>query len=267
MKNTLKILLITFISFGVYFVLDDMYFKDIRKWFYDLTNQFGTSHIIAYTISGIPLFLGTLLIGRKTSLFESLGLDKSIIKGFLFSLICTLPLFIGFSFVFDFNPKISIDTLLISIVSAGFFEELFFRGFLFGQLFKNTKLGFIPSVFFGALFFGLIHLYQSAELAELVGVFLITFLGGILFAWVYAEWNYNLWLPIFLHMLMNLSWELFSVSDNALGGLYSNVFRLISIGFIITITILYKKKKGMKLEINKNTIWIKKLATTKDKMN
>lgn len=258
MKKTLKVLLIVFISFGVYYFLDDMYFKDIRKWFYELTNQFGISHIITYTLSGVPLFLGTLLISHKTSLFESLGLNKSITNGFLFSLICTLPLLIGFSSVFDFNSKISIDTLLISIVSAGFFEELFFRGFLFGQLFKNTKLGFVPSVFLGAFFFGLIHLYQSTELMELVGIFLITFLGGILFAWVYAEWNYNIWIPIFLHILMNLSWELFSVSNNALGGIYSNVFRLISIGFIIAITILYKKKKGMKLKINKNTIWIKK---------
>jgi membrane protease YdiL (CAAX protease family) len=238
-----------------------MYFKEIREWFYELINQFGTSHIIAYTISGIPLFIGTLLISRKSSLFKSLGLNKSIIKGFLFALICTLPLFIGFSFVFDFNPNIAIDTLLISIVAAGLFEELFFRGFLFGQLFKNTTLGFIPSVVFGALFFGLMHLYQSDELSELIGIFLITFLGGILFAWVYAEWNYNIWAPIFLHMLMNLSWELFSVSDTALGGLYSNVFRLISIGFVIALTLVYKKKKGLKLEINKSTIWIKKASS------
>jgi hypothetical protein len=235
-----------------------MYFKSIRKWIYELTNQFGISHIITYSISGVPLFFCTFLISHKTSLFESLGLNKSITKGFLFSFICTLPLFVGFSFVFDFTPEISIDTILVSIISAGFFEELFFRGFLFGLLFKNTKLGFIPSVFFGALFFGLIHLYQSTELAELIGIFLITFVGGLLFAWAYAEWSYNIWIPVFLHMLMNLSWELFSVSDNALGGIYSNVFRIISIGFIVAITILYKKKKRINLEINKNTIWIKK---------
>lgn len=258
MKNTIKVLLTVFISFGVYFVLDDLYFKDIRKWFYELTNQIGTSHIITYTISGIPLFLGTLLISRKTSFFESLGLNKSITKGFLFSLLCTLPLFVGYSFVFDFNPEVSIDTILISIVAAGFFEELFFRGFLFGLLFKNTKLGFIPSVFFGALFFGLLHLYQSTEPMELIGIFLITFLGGILFAWVYAEWNYNIWIPIFLHMLMNLSFELFSAGENALGGIYMNVFRTMSIILIIALTVIYKKRKKIRLEINKNTIWIKK---------
>lgn len=257
MKNTVKIILIVFISFTIYFVLDGLYFKDLRTWFYELTNQLGTSHIITYMISGIPLLLGTFLIHRRASFFKSWGLNKAILKGFMFALICTIPLYIGFSFVFDFNPKISIDTVLISIVAAGFFEEVFFRSFLFGELFKNTKLGFIPSVFFGALYFGILHLYQSTELGESIGIFLITFLGGILFAWTYAEWSYNIWVPIFLHMLMNLSWELFSVSDNALGGIYSNVFRLVSIGLVIILTVLYKKKKGIKLEVNKKTLWIK----------
>ncbi len=262
MKHKKYVLLIVFVSFGVYFVLDEMYFKVIRTWFYELTYQLGVSHILTYTLSGIPLFVGTYFISHKTSLFESLGLNKSLINGLLFSIICTLPMFIGFTVVFDFNPSIPIDTILISIVAAGFFEELFFRGFLFGQIFKNTQLGFIQSVFFGALYFGLIHLYQSNELMELVGIFSITFLGGILFAWVYTEWKYNLWVPIFLHALMNLSWELFSVSDNALGGLYSNVFRLITIGLVIGLTVWYKKKNGMKLEVNKNTIWINKFSVT-----
>ena len=258
MKNLSKTLLIVLISFGVYFALDELYFKDLRTWLTELINQAGISHIITYAISGIPLYIGTLLLARNSSLVEDLGLNRSIIKGFLFALICTSPMFIGFGFVFDFNFDISINTILISVLAAGFFEELFFRGFLFGLVFKKTNLGFIPSVLFGALFFGILHLHQSSEIGELVGIFLITFLGGILFAWLYAEWNYNIWMPIFLHMLMNLSWELFSVSDNALGGIYSNVFRVLCIALVIALTVIYKKKKGLKLEINRSTVWMKR---------
>jgi membrane protease YdiL (CAAX protease family) len=167
-------------------------------------------------------------------------------------------MYIGFSFIFDFNTDISINTLLISVLSAGFFEELFFRGFLFGLIFRKTKLGFIPSVFFGAVYFGLLHLYQSTELAESIGIFLITFLGGIIFAWVYTEWKFNIWIPIFLHMLMNLSWELFSVSENALGSLYSNIFRFATIGLIIGLTVALKRQNGLKLEINKKNLLRKK---------
>ena len=73
MKHSTRALLIVIISFGIYFVLDDMYFKSIRKWIFELTNQFGVSHIITYTISGIPLFVGAILIARKSSFFEILG--------------------------------------------------------------------------------------------------------------------------------------------------------------------------------------------------
>ncbi|MCK0114913.1 CPBP family intramembrane glutamic endopeptidase [Gelidibacter sp. F63206] len=259
MKNSTKNILIVIISFGIYFVIDDYFFKETRKWIFELTNQLGLSHILTYALSGIPLFLGTLLVSGKANFLKSLGLNQSILKGFLFALICTLPMFIGFSFVFDFDPKISLNTFLISVVAAGFFEELFFRGFLFGLLFSKTKLGFIPSVFFGAFYFGTLHLYQSTDLAEMWGIFLITFLGGVLFAWVFAEWKFNIWIPIFLHLLMNLSWELFDISNNALGGIYSNVFRLVTISLIIALTVLYKMRKGLKLEINKKNILIKKM--------
>lgn len=258
MKNATKALLIVIISFGVYFVLDELFFRSVRKWIFELTNHLGISHIITYTLSGIPLFLGAYLIAGRSGFLESLGLNTSIFKGFLVALVCTLPMFVGFHFLFDFNDEVSLNTLLISVFSAGFFEELFFRGFLFGVIFRYTKLGFIPSVFFGALYFGLLHLYQSDEFAELLGIFLVTFLGGILFAWVYAEWKFNIWIPIFLHMLMNLPWELFSVSDNALGDLYANIFRLATIVLIILLTVVYKRKNRINLEINRKNLLLKK---------
>jgi len=264
MNKSTKALLIILISFGVYFVFDDLFFKDLRKWFFGQTNQLGISHIITYLITGIPLFFGTLLIGRKTDLFQNLGLNKSIIKGFLFALVCTLPMYIGFSIIFEFNPNVKLNTILIGVVSAGFFEELYYRGFLFGLPFRKTKLGFILSVLFGALYFGSLHLYQTTELNELLGIFLITFLGGILFAWIYAEWNFNIWIPVFLHMLMNLAWELYSVSENALGGIYSNIFRLLTIGLVIILTILYKKRKGIKLTINRKNLLFQKQKDSKN---
>jgi len=43
----------------------------------------------------------------------------------------------------------------------------------------------------------------------------------------------NLWVPIGLHLFMNLHWMLFSAGDNALGSIYANVFRAITITFTI----------------------------------
>ena len=58
---------------------------------------------------------------------------------------------------------------------------------------------------------------------------------------------------------MNLSWEIFKVSENALGGVTSNVFRGATIAVAIVATIIYKKRKGMKLVVNKQTLWWKSL--------
>ncbi|UAB82407.1 CPBP family intramembrane metalloprotease [Marixanthomonas sp. SCSIO 43207] len=254
MKKSIKTILIIIVSFGVYFILDDKYFKSLRDLIFDFTNQFGVSHILTYSISGIPLIMGTLIINKKSGFLKGLGLNGSIFRGFLFALICTLPMYIGFSFIFDFNTDISINAILISVVAASFFEEIFFRGFLFGLIYRKTNLGFIPSVFFGAMYFGILHLYQSTELLELLGIFSITFLGGILFAWVFTEWKFNIWVPIFIHALMNFSWELFSVSENALGGVYSNIFRFSTMGLIIGLTVLLKKKNGLKLSVNKSNL-------------
>ncbi|MBK6266088.1 CPBP family intramembrane metalloprotease [Marivirga sp. S37H4] len=256
--KSLRVLWITLLSFAIYFVLDDLYFHSLRKWINEYINQIGVSHIITYSVFGIPLLLGSLLIHHFRNLLSSLGLNGSLAKGFLFPLLCTLPMLIGYAIVFEFNPEINLSLILISAVSAAFFEELYFRGFLFGQLYRFTQLGFLPSILLGAIVFALIHLYQSQDPLTLLGIFLTTFLGAILFAWLYAEWNFNIWIPIFLHLFMNLFWMMFSAGENALGGVYSNVFRILTIVLAIVLTILYKRKKGMKLEVTKSTLWMKK---------
>lgn len=264
MQNRMvKVTLVTLLSFAIYFALDEAFFRTFRTWLNTYINQIGISHLITYTVFGFPLFIATLWLHERSSFFNSLGLDQSITKAFIFALICTLPMFIGFAFVFEFNHNLTLTILLISVLAAAFFEELYFRAFLFGQLFRYTRLGFLPSVLIGALLFGFVHLYQSNDMGELIGIFLVTFSGGILFAWVYTEWDYNLWVPIFLHLLMNLSWEMFSVSENAFGGAYSNIFRMITIALIILLTIFYKKRKRQSLEVNRRTVWKKQAIQSK----
>ena len=88
---------------------------------------------------------------------------------------------------------------------------------------------------------------------------MITFSGAVFFAWLYVEWNYNLWVPILTHTLMNLSWSLFEVDNSALGGVKANIFRGLTILMAITITVLYKRKKNRNLIINRQTLMLRKV--------
>lgn len=258
MKKESRFIAISLMAFTFHFVLDDAYFKVIRKYIFDQIDQFGISHILAYFIVGIPVFFGVILLHGKNRFFYGLGFDRSFWEGFIFTLLCTLPSFIGFSLLFEYDSDYSLNAFLITVVAASFFEELYFRAFLFGQLYRFTRFGFIPAVIIGAILFGMIHLYQGETLMEALGIFAITFLGGVLFAWLYAEWNFNIWIPIFLHFFMNLAWGVFSVSDTVLGSVYANLFRFGTVFLAIGLTLFYKRRRGIGLEVRKGSILFRK---------
>ena len=255
--NHKKVIWATIISFAVYFIVNEQLFGTLSVNINRIVNQQGVSHILAYIIVGIPIFAGLAFIHGPNRVAHSIGINHSFLKGMIVALLFTLPMFLGYAVLFEFNKTMTLTGVMSGVVAAGLFEELYFRGFLFGQFYRFTKFGFVPSIIIGALLFASAHLYQSQDLTTLIGIFITTFLGAILFAWVYVEWNYNLWVAIFLHAFMNLAWMMFSVSDNAFGGHYANIFRLLTIIFVIVGTIIYKRRKGLKLEVTRKTLWMK----------
>jgi hypothetical protein len=98
-------------------------------------------------------------------------------------------------------------------------------------------------------------LYQGKDIYSALSVFGVTSLGALLFCWVYAEWNNNLWVVVWLHALMNCSWFVFSVAQDAAGNLYANIFRGITILFVIIGTIGYKKYYKLKYNVRLSTLW------------
>jgi len=248
--------LITIVAFLVYYGVKE-YFGDLMKPVDMVLHSRSASYFVVYLIIGTPLFLATWLIRKEETLLSTLGIGKGALTGFMAALIFTIPMFIGGLIFYSFTPGISLERLLMATIFAGFFEELYYRGFLFGMLFRFTNLGFIPSVLLSAVLFASGHVYQSPDFAMATGIFLTTFMGAFFFAWLYAEWQFNLWVPIFLHTLMNLAWEIFSVSDNALGGFTSNLFRAMTIALAIILTLLYNRKKGLPLSVSRSTLWRK----------
>ena len=254
----IKFGLVFVIGFAIYSFVDATFFSFIQKEIISLTKVKALGHIGAYTFTLLPLLITVwFLHNDHRNILEKLGLSKNIFIGLTFAIICTLPMMIGYALQFRLNEELSFNKIIINTISSAFFEEIIYRAFLFGQLYRYTRLGFLPSVFLGSLLFGFAHLYQSNDTNELIGIFSLTFLGSLLFGWVFTEWKFNLWTAIFLHCLMNLYWLIFDVNENALGGTYANIFRFSTVFIAVFGTIIYKKKKKIKLEVKGKMWWIK----------
>ena len=210
--------------------------------------------ISTYSLWIILSVVSTGLLFRFKNIVKVMGLNKGIITGFVFACATVFPMFLSAAIAGKVAEDLSLSELIQRSLLAGFMEEYLFRGFLFGILFLKLGWGFIPASMTGALIFGAGHLYQGSSLPETAGVFFITALGAVWFSWLYIEWKNNLWVPVFLHILMNLSWQLFDVSQNALGGIYPNIFRIITIALTVIITIRYNRKSGM--QVNRRNLMI-----------
>lgn len=205
----------------------------------------------------IPICIAIGLLYGFKNIIKELCLDKNIFIGFAFSLILVSPMLISSAVIGKIDTDLDVTSLLHKTLFAGFMEEVLFRGFLFGILFRKIGWGFIPASILGAFIFAIGHLYQGDGANQLIGVFLVTFIGSAWFAWLFIEWKENLWIPVFLHVFMNLSWTLFNVSDNALGGIYTNIFRIITITLTVVATILYNNRRD-KYRVNGKNLLINK---------
>ncbi|MGI9323955.1 MAG: CPBP family intramembrane glutamic endopeptidase [Pseudomonadales bacterium] len=91
--------------------------------------------------------------------------------------------------------------IALSWISAGFGEELFFRGFVITQLqatLGDTKLASVLAVLLAALLFGYVHFYYQG-LTGLVNGGVI----GLIFGTFFLLFNRNLWPLILAHGFIN----------------------------------------------------------------
>ena len=215
-----------------------------------IVNKNSISYCVVHWYNTLYLLYNYDLI----EILAQLGINDGFLKGLLFGLIAASPMLISSALLFKLSSNIFSFTTLIIVIIGPLMEELLFRGHLFGQLFKKEKWGFIPATLLAAIFFGIGHLYQGNTLASFLGVFLFTFSGSIWNSWLYIEHN-NLWIPIWLHIFMNMSWTVFQTDvSGATGNIITNIFRVITIVITVMYTIRYSKKNGFK--INRNNLFV-----------
>lgn len=141
-------------------------------------------------------------------------------------------------------------SMLSGVIVAPFNEEVFYRGLLVFAVWRAKGVGFWPLAIVGALIFGFAHIsWSTAGLASGWSTVLVTGAGGLWFAWLARAWAAhlgkpglgNIWVPMALHGLMNLSWEFMAAGENAVGSLWPNVGRGLT---IVCSTLLTAKYAG-----------------------
>ncbi|MEJ5103002.1 MULTISPECIES: CPBP family intramembrane glutamic endopeptidase [Chryseobacterium] len=257
MSKNIRFIFIFILGFVIYYFFDLFYFKSIQYFIKDLSHSKAIAHVLAYIITLIPLMITLKILFPKKPIINLFSLDRSAIKGFSLAFLGTLPMLIGYIIHFTITDTVNYESLFINTLSSAFFEEIIFRAFLIGTLYRFTRLGFLSSILLGSLLFAQIHLYQSQNMTELIEIFAITFLGSVFFTWVYFEQNFNLWVAIFLHFLMNLYWEIFNVSENVSGNLFGNLYKFLSIFLIIGMVVYHKKKSKSTFQITWKSLFIK----------
>lgn len=127
----------------------------------------GSSQTLHYTLNYLLAGLipsGALfLLHARRDIASSMGLSHGFGTGLLFAVTATLPMIAGYAVIGEFDRELSADEAFTWIFIAGMFEELVYRGFVFGQLFRYARWGFLPAALLAALAFGSLHLYQGHD--------------------------------------------------------------------------------------------------------
>jgi uncharacterized protein len=193
----------------------------------------------------IVCFLAVWLMRRTgfRGICRELGLSKTTVTATAFGVGVSLPMLIGFAITRGLTPHIELLALLFLTVFSPIVEEIEFRGFGVRQLQRGTGWPFWAVVWPSAVLCGYGHVEQGQSSMEMVSLFLLTGTGGVVFAWLVYRWQ-TLWVPVALHICMNLWWGLFSVSKNAVGGWFPFVLQALTILLAILGTLYFTNAKS-----------------------
>lgn len=201
-----------------------------------------------------PALVLALILFELRQVPQALGLRGPIVPALIFAFATTLPVLLYYGIAGNLDGDVSLWTAAIPFSALpAFFEELLFRALVFGFLFRFARWGFLPAELLSAVLFGVAHLSQGNSVAGAAAVVAVTAFGALWFSWLYVEWRYNLWVPIFVHFFLNFYWAAFDIAGSAAGNLPSNILRIVVILLTIVVTVWYARRKGGR--IITGTVW------------
>jgi len=106
--------------------------------------------------SCIAAVIGAYRARLRTAL-EELGLRGSFCRAATFSFVTALPMLVTFWLSSRFNTQITVLSVGVGCFLAPFAEEVLFRGYMFGQLYRRARWGFWLSAIVPSALFALGH--------------------------------------------------------------------------------------------------------------
>lgn len=188
----------------------------------------------------IVVLLMTWLLARRGLRF--LGLAANPISALIFAVAATTPLWGVLAFTAPVSSSIDPNDVVFGSIFFPFSEEFFYRAFAFGVLYRVAGAPFWLAAVIPAIPFSLGHLYQADDMGSAIPTVAITFLGAVLFAWIYRAWNWNFYVPFFVHVLMNLWWVVFAVGDGAFAGWAPTAMQLGCCAMGVILSLLWQRR-------------------------
>jgi uncharacterized protein len=170
---------------------------------------------------GPVVFLALPLIALGRASWSELGLDRVHRRGVAVALGGSLIMVAAFVAAGARPGLPAARDLAQGTVLAALAEEILFRGYALRQLHERGGWPFAAALLFTAALFGLGHLSGAVAAGEggnAIATVLITAAGGAWFGWIFARWEYCLWVPIAMHAAMNTWWLVFSAGPTAGAG-------------------------------------------------
>lgn len=172
---------------------------------------------------------------------RELGLRGSILTGMVVGFLATTPMLILPLLGGHIAEELIAVDLLFYCGNWPLAEEVLFRGYAFRQLHRRAGWNLWLAAIVTGVVFGACHLFNASvrqlPLGDQFGTIALISVGGILYAWVFARWDDNLWVPFAVHGLMNLWWNVFELADNPLGNWGPNIMRALTVVLLIALTI------------------------------
>ena len=173
---------------------------------------------------------------------SALGLRKSPGTGVRFGLLAALPMVMQAA-IDSTGVRLDWSTVRGGLI-APVVEETFFRGLLVAIPVVVGGTRFWSTAITSALLFGSMHVPWSADIAWTdLPTFGITAIGGLWYAWLMRIYGFSLWPTLALHAAMNAAWLVFDTGGGAVGGLWPNVGRGMTIALGTVMALRHQRRK------------------------